>query len=209
MSQHSIATRPDESPLVITYPMADPCGKVSIARPDPVLEGRGAQQFKLSGLPRLSMWHPALPEVESIVHSREPWSLEAPDVFIATRYRFRRSPGEPMVHRGMIQRVARSLTFALLLAFALPALAAEPCKVNVNRASMEELQLLAQTGPAVAGAIMEERAEAPLTAETIKDRVSGIGDTWMRKNTPHLVYGSEPTTCTEKVKAPKVKDGAK
>lgn len=89
---------------------------------------------------------------------------------------------------------------AVLAAFlSLPAFAAPVCQVNVNSATPQELQLLSRTGPVLAGRIVAGR---PLDAAKL-DGIKGIGEAWLTVNGPHVAY-SGPTTCAEKIRAPKV-----
>lgn len=96
-------------------------------------------------------------------------------------------------------------TFALLLCLSLPALAAEPCKVNVNSATPAQLALLINTGPVLAGKIEAARTAAPLTAESL-DAVPGVGAKWLEYNAPHVAYSGE-TTCTAKLRKPESETG--
>ena len=96
-----------------------------------------------------------------------------------------------------IGKAGASLLLAAVLS--LPAFAAEPCKVNVNTASPQELQLLARTGPVLSLRLASGRPYKSLEAV---DAVKGIGASWMAVNGPHVAF-SGPTTCTEKIKAPK------
>lgn len=86
---------------------------------------------------------------------------------------------------------------ALALLLASAAQAAEPCRVNVNEANVAQVALLAQTGPVLAGRILQARQNAPLTWETL-DAVKGVGPAWIEKNRPHVAFDG-PTTCTEEV----------
>lgn len=88
-------------------------------------------------------------------------------------------------------------TAAILLSVA-PAFAQEPCKVNVNSATPAQIAFLIRTGPVLAARIVEAR---PLDAVKL-DAVKGVGEAWMSNNGPHVTYAG-PTTCTEKLKAPK------
>src|SRR5690348_10252953 len=88
--------------------------------------------------------------------------------------------------------------FAALLAAGLltaSLAAAEPCKVNVNTATEQQLEMLYRTGPVLSKAIIAAR---PLDAAKL-DAVKGIGEKWLEVNGPHVSYAG-PTTCTEKVK---------
>lgn len=95
------------------------------------------------------------------------------------------------------RRTASVFCFALFLS-AVSAVAA-PCRVNVNTATPEQLQLLARTGSVLSSRIVQAR---PLDAEKL-DAVKGIGPAWLSHNGPYVAYEG-PTTCTEKVRVPKV-----
>ena len=106
-------------------------------------------------------------------------------------------------------RIAKSLRLvaaaaALLLAVAtVPAFAAEGGKVNVNSASVEQLQLLPRIGPAVAQRIVEHREKNGdfKSAEDLM-LVRGIGESTFDLLKPYVAV-SGGTTLTEKVPTPK------
>ena len=72
--------------------------------------------------------------------------------------------------------------------------------VNINTASMEELQLLPRVGPSLAGRIVEFR-QANGGFRTVDEilAVKGIGESSFEKLEPYIVT-SGATTLTEKVK---------
>ena len=100
--------------------------------------------------------------------------------------------------------VAAVLVAALsILAFAAaPARAAES-KVNINTASVEQLQLLPRIGPSVAQRIVEHRKSNGQfkTAEDLM-LVRGIGEKSFETLKPYLAISGE-TTLSEKVRSPK------
>jgi competence protein ComEA len=106
--------------------------------------------------------------------------------------------------RTLYQHTAIALlaAFALLGAFAAPAQAAE-AKVNINAASVEQLQLLPRVGPAVAQRIVEYR-KANGDFKSVDDLmlVRGIGERSFANLKPYLALSGD-TTLTEKVKVPK------
>jgi comEA protein len=110
-------------------------------------------------------------------------------------------------------RITRSLRLvaaaaALLLAVAaVPAFAADAPKVNVNSASVEQLQLLPRIGPAVAQRIVEHR-EKNGEFKSVDDLmlVRGIGESTFELLRPYVAVAGG-TTLTEKVPAPKKAKG--
>lgn len=92
----------------------------------------------------------------------------------------------------------RILTATAAILFSVAPAFAEPCKVNVNAAAPAQVALLIRTGPVLAARIVEAR---PLDAVKL-DAVKGVGEAWMSNNGPHVAF-TGPTTCTEKLKAPK------
>ncbi len=97
---------------------------------------------------------------------------------------------------------------ALLLAVAtVPAFAADVQKVNVNNASVEQLQLLPRIGPAVAQRIVEHR-EKNCDFKSVEDLmlVLGIGESTFELLRPYVAV-SGGTTLTEKVPSPKKATG--
>jgi competence protein ComEA len=86
-------------------------------------------------------------------------------------------------------------------AFAAPA--AEADKVNINTASLQELQLLPRVGPSLAQRIVEFReANGPFkTAEELL-RVRGVGERTFELLKPYVTL-SGATTLTKKVRTPR------
>jgi len=106
----------------------------------------------------------------------------------------------------MKNRRTRLTALLLALAFAvaaLPAVAAEAKGVNVNTATVEQLQLLPNVGPAVAARIVEHREKnGPFKAAEDLMLVRGIGEKSFEKLRPYVAT-SGPTTLTEKVRLPR------
>ncbi len=101
-------------------------------------------------------------------------------------------------HRFVAAFVALSL--ALL---ALPTMAAEAGKVNLNTATAEQLALLPRVGPAVAQRIVEHReqnGEFKQPEELML--VRGIGEKSFELMAPYVAV-SGATTLTEKVRVPR------
>lgn len=116
-----------------------------------------------------------------------------------------------------------SKTRLFLAALSLPLLAAPsfaqsasaPCKVNVERGTVQQLALLPGVGEKTAALIAGAH---PATLEAL-DAVKGIGTAKLQAITPYAAFGTNATTCTEKLKLPRKatvptvvpagKDGAK
>jgi competence protein ComEA len=94
------------------------------------------------------------------------------------------------------------VTLALLASLALPAWAQEKQGVvNVNTASVQELQLLPRVGPALAKRIVEFREKnGPFKSTQELMRVSGIGEKTFALLSPY-VSTSGATTLKEKIRA--------
>ena len=104
----------------------------------------------------------------------------------------------------MTLRTILTITLATALAStALAAGAAEKPQVNVNTASVQELQLLPRVGPALAQRIVEFRtANGPFKAPEELARVKGIGEKSLANLKPYVAIGG-PTTLKEKVRLPR------
>ena len=75
--------------------------------------------------------------------------------------------------------------------------------VNVNTASVDELQYLPRVGPALAGRILEFReANGPFKGVDELVAVRGIGETSLENLKPFVTVSGE-TTLAEKVKLPR------
>lgn len=96
-----------------------------------------------------------------------------------------------------------------LFASVLPAFAAPAGKtVNINSASLEQLQLLPRIGPAVAARIVEHREKNGQfkTAEDLM-LVRGVGESTFEGLKPYIAT-SGATTLDEKVRSPRKAKGA-
>lgn len=102
----------------------------------------------------------------------------------------------------------RHLGLALITAFLLTAAAAAPAhaaegKVNINSATVDQLQLLPRVGPAVAERIVEHRkANGAFKAAEDLMLVRGIGEASFSNLKPYIALSGD-TTLTEKVRVPK------
>ncbi len=108
----------------------------------------------------------------------------------------------------MIRRAIPTVVFlAAMLAVLGTGWTAEPPTaggvVNVNTATVEQLQLLPRVGPALAGRIVEFR-EANGPFESIDELVAvrGIGEKSLEKLRPHVTVKG-PTTLEEKIRLPR------
>jgi competence protein ComEA len=98
------------------------------------------------------------------------------------------------------RHIAAGLVVAVLLA-ALPALAAEGKKVNVNSADASQLALLPRVGPSVAQRIIDYRKQnGPFKKVEDLMLVRGIGEKTFLLIKPYVAISGE-TTLKEKVKA--------
>ncbi|HNU82232.1 MAG TPA: helix-hairpin-helix domain-containing protein [Thermoanaerobaculia bacterium] len=99
-------------------------------------------------------------------------------------------------------RITSLILAAALLFGVLPAFAAEG-KVNINTASVEQLQLLPRIGPAVAQRIVEHREKnGAFKAATDLMLVRGIGEKSYELLAPYVAT-SGATTLAEKVRVPR------
>ncbi|MBS1109459.1 MAG: competence protein ComEA helix-hairpin-helix repeat protein [Anaeromyxobacteraceae bacterium] len=96
------------------------------------------------------------------------------------------------------------LTIVLMTALAgnvVAATAAAAGQVNVNTASVQELQRLPRVGPALAQRIVEFRtANGPFKSPDELTRVKGIGEKSIVNLKPYVTVNG-PTTLSEKVKS--------
>jgi competence protein ComEA len=98
--------------------------------------------------------------------------------------------------RRTVRAGVRALAAALLLALALPALAAEPLRgvVNINVASIEELTVLPGIGESRARAIIalrDERGGFESVDELVE--VKGIGESMLAKLRPYVSLEGKTT----------------
>jgi competence protein ComEA len=114
--------------------------------------------------------------------------------------------------RGEMTMTRTIMTIALAALLAGEVLAAAPAasatpKVNINSASVEQLQLLPRVGPALAQRIVEFReANGPFKSAAELIRVRGIGEKSFESLKPYLATDGE-TTLKEKVKSPRKPKG--
>jgi competence protein ComEA len=107
-----------------------------------------------------------------------------------------------------MKSLTKSVAAVLVAALSLVAIAAAPVqaaegKVNINTASMEQLQLLPRIGPSVAQRILEHRkANGPFKAAEDLMLVRGVGEKSFETLKPYLTVSGE-TTLAEKVRSPK------
>lgn len=111
-----------------------------------------------------------------------------------------------LIHRIFSATTAVAL---LCLVLAAPAFAGEGQTVNVNTATVAEIQLLPRIGPSVAAKVVEHR-EKNGNFKTLDDLmlVRGIGESTFEQLKPYLAL-SGPTTLTDKVKLPRQPKAAK
>ena len=104
----------------------------------------------------------------------------------------------------MMTRTILAITLAAALAGeAVAAPATAPAQVNVNTATVAELQLLPRIGPALAQRIVEFRtANGPFKAPQELVRVKGIGERSFELLKPYVTVNGA-TTLKEKVRVPR------
>ena len=115
---------------------------------------------------------------------------------------------ELMQHRTFLSLIL----VALAVAVAVVAGAADGPQpsgvVNINTASVEQLQMLPRVGPALAGRIIEFReANGPFQSVDEIIAVKGIGESSFEKLEPYIVTGGA-TTLTDKVRLARSTGGA-
>ena len=97
-------------------------------------------------------------------------------------------------------RIVAGVVLAVLLA-ALPGVAAEGKKVNINTADAAQLALLPRVGPSIAQRIVEYRKQnGPFKKPEDLMLVRGIGDKTYELLKPYIATSGE-TTLKDKVKA--------
>jgi len=109
--------------------------------------------------------------------------------------------------------MSKAITLAVVLALVAGSTLAAPVaptgQVNINTASVQELQLLPRVGPALAKRIVDFRATNGLfKAPEELARVKGIGEKSFARLQP-LVSVSGTTTLKEKVKSPRTSTAKK
>ncbi len=87
----------------------------------------------------------------------------------------------------------RAALAAACLLLAAPALAKKPLgpgdRIDLNRASVQELMRLPGVGLKKAQAIVSHRARAPFQRPEDVTKVKGLGPAWFAKVRPHLTTG--------------------
>ena len=73
-------------------------------------------------------------------------------------------------------------------------------KVNINTATVEELQTLPKIGPKIAGAIVEYREKHPFKNVDELVEVKGIGEKTLEKLKPLVTVGEKAKTDSKKKK---------
>ncbi len=91
--------------------------------------------------------------------------------------------------RNRIGALFTALALAAMIAQAGVA-AAAGAKLDVNRATAEQLEALPGIGPAKAAAILEERSKAPFRSVEDLERVKGIGPGLMAELRDHVTVAS-------------------
>ena len=98
------------------------------------------------------------------------------------------------------------MCMTLAAALAAGAMAATPAagpQVNINTATVQQLQLLPRVGPALAQRIVEFRtANGPFKTPEELARVKGIGEKSFSRLQPYVTT-TGATTLTEKVRSPR------
>ncbi len=109
----------------------------------------------------------------------------------------------------MTTKTVLTLALAAALAGETLALAAAPAaKVNINTATVQELQLLPRVGPSLAQRVVDFRtANGPFKAAEELMRVKGIGEKSFALLEPHVAVSGE-TTLKEKVRTPRTTKAA-
>ena len=113
-----------------------------------------------------------------------------------------------------MQKTIRQAVAFLLLALAVAPLAAAAATtagvVNVNTATVQQLELLPRIGPSVAQRIVEQRKANGNRFATLEDLmlVQGIGEKTFAELKPYLALSGD-TTLREKVKSPRAASSTK
>lgn len=113
--------------------------------------------------------------------------------------RFWRAPGGApgaVAYSAPGPRPTRDSVEARAARLARPLAAGE--RIDVDRASAEELARLPRVGPGLAGRIVADREEhGPFGSLEALDRVSGIGPTLLAAIRPHVVFTGQPLDPTQ------------
>ena len=106
-----------------------------------------------------------------------------------------------------MQKIVRHAIAFVLVALALAPLAAQAATagvVNVNTATVQQLELLPRVGPSLAQRIVEQRKSSGGHFASLEDLmlVQGVGEKSFAQLKPYLTLNGE-TTLKEKVKSPR------
>src|SRR4029453_6784662 len=113
--------------------------------------------------------------------------------------------------RLTMKTIQTHVVAVLIAALSIVALAAAPAqaaegKVNINTATVEQLQLLPRLGPGVAQRIVEQRkANGPFKSAEDLMLVRGIGEKSFETLKPYIAVNGD-TTLADKVRSPKKSD---
>lgn len=96
-----------------------------------------------------------------------------------------------------MSRLLLAVTAAACLLAGAPALAAKKAlgpndRIDLNRASVQELMRLPGVGLKKAQAIVSHRGKAPFQRPEDVVQVKGLGPAWFAKVKPHLTAGAAP-----------------
>ena len=104
---------------------------------------------------------------------------------------------------SLLRRASAALVALTLLLIATPSLAADAKTMNINTASVEQLQLLPRVGPALAQRIVDHRGQnGPFKSPEDLMLVKGIGEKSFELLKPYVAT-SGATTLAEKVRTPR------
>lgn len=104
-------------------------------------------------------------------------------------------------------RIVARMVLAVILAAALPGLAAEGRKVNINSADASQLAMLPRVGPSIAQRIVDYRKQnGPFKKAEDLMLVRGIGEKTYELLKPYVATSGE-TTLKEKVRASRAESG--
>jgi competence protein ComEA len=100
--------------------------------------------------------------------------------------------GRPVGVRGdVLRRIAAACALAGALALPLAAAAADGTRIDLNSATLEQLEALPGVGPSKATAIVEERKKQRFSSVDDLERVKGIGPSVMAQVRDHVTVAGE------------------